>query len=99
MHMSVRRLGYYCGRTIRAKLYWSSMMPRVEKRPAARSGRMALEGNLRDMALADLLQVFWMGSKTGILLLIAGPERGVIYVRDGRLIDAVLVRGPRRQVA
>jgi hypothetical protein len=60
---------------------------------------MALEGNLRDMALADLLQVFWMGSKTGILLLIAGPERGVIYVRDGRLIDAVLVRGPRRQVA
>jgi hypothetical protein len=59
---------------------------------------MALEGNLRDMALADLLQVFWMGSKTGILLLIAGPERGVIYVRDGRLIDAVLARGPRRQV-
>src|SRR5690349_8032304 len=59
---------------------------------------MALEGNLRDMALVDLLQVLWMGAKTGLLLLIAGPERGVIFVRDGRIIDAVLVRGAQRQV-
>jgi len=59
---------------------------------------MALEGNLRDMALVDLLQVLWMGSKTGLLLLVADPERGIIFVRDGRIIDAVLVRGSQRQV-
>jgi len=59
---------------------------------------MALEGNLRDMALVDLLQMLWMGSKTGLLLLLAGTERGVIFLRDGRIIDAVLLQGPQRQV-
>ena len=59
---------------------------------------MALEGNLRDMALVDLLQMLWMGSKTGLLLLIAEPERGVIYLREGRIIDAVLLRGMQRQI-
>jgi hypothetical protein len=59
---------------------------------------MALEGNLRDMALVDLLQMLWMGSKTGLLLLHAEPERGVIFLREGRIIDAVLMRGSQRQV-
>jgi Domain of unknown function (DUF4388) len=59
---------------------------------------MTLEGNLQDMSLADLIQVFRMGPKTGVLLLGGGLERGVIYVSAGRLIDAVLVRGPERQV-
>jgi hypothetical protein len=59
---------------------------------------MALEGNLRDMALVDLLQMLWMGSKTGLLLLVAEPERGVIYLREGRIIDAVLLRGMQRQI-
>ena len=59
---------------------------------------MALEGNLRDMALVDLLQMLWMGSKTGLLLILAGAERGVIFLREGRIIDAVLLRGSERQV-
>jgi hypothetical protein len=59
---------------------------------------MALEGNLRDMALVDLLQMLWMGAKTGLLLLLAGPERGVIFLREGRVIDAVLLHGSQRQV-
>ena len=59
---------------------------------------MALEGNLRDMALVDLLQMLWMGSKTGLLLLIAEPERGVVFLREGRIIDAVLLRGMQRQI-
>jgi hypothetical protein len=50
------------------------------------------------MSLVDLIQIFRMGPKTGVLLLAGGPERGVIYVSAGRLIDAVLVRGPERQV-
>lgn len=59
---------------------------------------MALEGSLRDMSLVDLCRIFQIGSKTGSLLLTGGSERGVIYVRDGRLIDATLTRGTERQV-
>jgi hypothetical protein len=59
---------------------------------------MTLQGSLHDLALADLLQIFRLGSKTGVLRLVGGAERGVVYVCEGRLIDAVLVRGPERQV-
>jgi hypothetical protein len=59
---------------------------------------MALEGSLHDLSLVDLIQIFRMGLKTGVLMLVGGAERGVVYVREGRLIDAVLVRGPERQV-
>jgi Domain of unknown function (DUF4388) len=59
---------------------------------------MALEGTLQDMSLSDLFQVFRMGPKTGVLLLVGGPERGVIYVADGRPVDAGVVRGGERTV-
>lgn len=59
---------------------------------------MALEGSLADMSLIDLFHIFQMGPKTGILLLVSGPERGVVYVAEGRLVDAVLVRGTERRV-
>ena len=59
---------------------------------------MALEGSLHDLSLVDLIRVFRMGLKTGVLMLVGGAERGVVYVCEGRLIDAVLVRGPERQV-
>jgi hypothetical protein len=55
---------------------------------------MALEGNLLDMSLVDLFQIFRMGPKTGVLELSTGAERGIVYVGEGRLLDAVLVRGP-----
>lgn len=59
---------------------------------------MALEGCLQDMSLVDLIQIFRMGLKTGVLLLSSALERGVIYVGAGQLIDAAIVRGPERQV-
>ncbi|NJN17369.1 MAG: DUF4388 domain-containing protein [Oscillochloris sp.] len=59
---------------------------------------MALEGTLQDMSLSDLFQVFRMGPKTGILLLVSGAERGLIYVTTGRPIDAAVMRGAERQV-
>lgn len=59
---------------------------------------MALEGTLHDMSLSDLIQIFRMGPKTGVLLLINNDERGVIYVAAGRLIDAAIVRGTIRTV-
>src|SRR5690349_21149330 len=59
---------------------------------------MTLEGSLHDLSLIDLLQLFRIGVKTGVLWLIGGDEQGALYVRAGCLIDAVLVRGPARQV-
>ncbi len=59
---------------------------------------MALEGTLQDMSLSDLFQVFRMGPKSGVLLLDKDEDRGVIYVSDGRLIDAFIVRGQDRKV-
>lgn len=59
---------------------------------------MALEGTLQDMSLSDIFQVFRMGPKSGVLLLNKEEERGVIYVAEGRLIDAFIVRGTERSV-
>jgi hypothetical protein len=59
---------------------------------------MALEGSLQDMSLSDLFQVFRMGPKSGVLLIDKQEDRGVIYVSEGRLIDAFIVRGPERKV-
>jgi len=59
---------------------------------------MALEGSLHDLSLIDLLQLFQIGVKTGVLWLIRGAEQGVVYVRAGCLIDAALLRGPEHQV-
>jgi len=59
---------------------------------------MALEGSLHDLSLIDLIALFRIGVKTGVLWLIGGAEQGAVYVRAGILIDAVLLRGPARQV-
>ncbi len=59
---------------------------------------MALEGTLQDMSLSDLIQVFRMGPKSGVLLLREQIEYGIIYVADGRLIDALILRGSPRTI-
>jgi len=59
---------------------------------------MALEGTLQDMSLPDLFQVFRMGPKTGVLLLVSGAERGVVYVADGRPVDAAVLHGVERSL-
>lgn len=59
---------------------------------------MALEGTLQDMSLSDLIQVFRMGPKSGVLLLRAQTEHGIIYVADGRMIDALILRGSARTI-
>jgi hypothetical protein len=59
---------------------------------------MTLEGSLHDLSLSDLLQLFRIGVKTGVLWLIGSGEQGALYVRAGCLIDAELVRGSTRQV-
>jgi uncharacterized protein DUF4388 len=59
---------------------------------------MSLKGTLQDMSLVDLIRVFEATGKSGVLLLHHATQRGVIFSRDGRLIDAAVVDGPTRQV-
>ncbi len=59
---------------------------------------MALEGTLQDMSLSDLIQVFRMGPKSGVLLLREQIQHGIIYVSNGRMIDALILRGSERTI-
>ena len=59
---------------------------------------MSLKGNLLDMSLVDLIQIFEATEKSGVLLLRSNPLRGVIFSRDGRLIDAAIVDGQTHEV-
>ena len=59
---------------------------------------MSLNGNLIDMSLVDIIQVFDGAKKSGVLLLQSNPLRGVIFCCEGRLIDAAIVDGPTRRV-
>lgn len=51
---------------------------------------MALEGTLDDMPLVDLIDVFRIGLKSGILDIIGDRQHGSLYVSYGRLIDATI---------
>lgn len=53
---------------------------------------MTIKGDLQDMSLRDLILFFRMGSKSGILGLANQNESGMVYVVDGRMIDAIIVR-------
>lgn len=59
---------------------------------------MSLEGTLQDMPLTDLLEVFHLDRKSGILQLFAPAQRASLYVTMGRVIDAVVVQQPHQQL-
>lgn len=59
---------------------------------------MALEGTFQDIPLADLFQIFRIGAKSGVLMLANEAERGLVYVHQGRLIDALVLRVSNREV-
>lgn len=53
---------------------------------------MALKGTLQEISLRELFQIFDMGEKSGRLLLARGVDYGLIYVRNGQVIDALVMR-------
>ena len=61
------------------------------------SKAMSLEGTLQDMPLTDLLEVFHLDRKSGILQLFAPAQRASLYVTMGRVIDAVVVQLSQQQ--
>jgi len=55
---------------------------------------MALQGSLTDIALPDVIQLVSVSGKTGVFTLSAGGVEGKVYLKDGRITDAVI--GPLR---
>jgi hypothetical protein len=49
---------------------------------------MALQGNLRDFSVSEILQLLGTQKKTGCLLLERQGERCVVYVHEGRVVSA-----------
>lgn len=45
-------------------------------------------GNLQQIALVDLLQIFGLNHKSGTLTLRRGKERALVYLQDGRVVNA-----------
>ncbi len=49
---------------------------------------MALQGNLRDFSVSEILQMIGTQKKTGCLLLSRAGDNLVVYVSDGRVVSA-----------
>lgn len=49
---------------------------------------MALQGNIRDFSVSEILQMIGTQTKTGCLVLTRDAENLVIYVSDGRVVSA-----------
>lgn len=57
---------------------------------------MAIEGQIRDVGLADICQLLAMGRKTGCLTVIDRANFGYIYFRDGRVVYSTVLNRPDR---
>jgi hypothetical protein len=49
---------------------------------------MALQGNLRDFSVSEILQLLGTQKKTGCLVLKQGSEDAVLYVSEGRVVSS-----------
>lgn len=68
------------------------ILQKVEKeRLERKETKNGFAGSLADMGVVDLVQTFEIGRKTGVIKL-EGDRAGVIYFREGRVIDAELGR-------
>ncbi|MFC1657632.1 DUF4388 domain-containing protein [Candidatus Moduliflexota bacterium] len=49
---------------------------------------MELKGNLKNFALPDIVQLIGTTSRSGVLVITAGPDKASIYFADGRIVHA-----------
>lgn len=66
------------------------LLQRREKDLLAFAGAEEARGDLRDVTLLDLLQTLEQHSRTGVVELEHGERRGVVYCREGRVVDAAV---------
>ena len=51
-------------------------------------GKSEIEGNLNQISLVDLLQIFYLNRKDGILSLECAKEKATIYLLEGNVVNA-----------
>ena len=49
---------------------------------------MSFQGSISELPVPDIIQLVSVSGKTGMFLLLRGPERGSIYLRNGRIVHA-----------
>ncbi len=49
---------------------------------------MAFQGSLKELPLADIVQLVAVAGKTGMFSLTRGPEHGVVYIQNGQITHA-----------
>lgn len=64
-----------------------------KKRPSGTSAAARMSGNLQDIPLPDLMQLFGTSRKSGVLL-IEGPDVGRIFFKEGLIQDAAIEGSP-----
>jgi CheY-like chemotaxis protein len=66
----------------------SGLAKKVETAASVSQEDRAIVGNLAQISLVDLLQIFAMNRKTGVLSLKTSKQNGEVGVTEGRLVDA-----------
>jgi len=51
---------------------------------------MSFQGSISELPVPDIIQLVSVSGKTGMFLLMRGPERGSIYLHNGRIVHAEL---------
>src|SRR3954470_5471322 len=65
-------------------------------RPASRAAGSPLSGNASVLSVSDLLQLLAMNGRTGALRLF-GQATGRVFLRDGRIVNALSGRATGRK--
>ncbi len=56
-------------------------------RAASPAGTEGVEGNLKDVSLVDLVQIFSLNRRTGVLAVSRGEAQGQVYFRNGEVVS------------
>ncbi|HEX4440329.1 MAG TPA: DUF4388 domain-containing protein [Thermoanaerobaculia bacterium] len=51
---------------------------------------MSFQGSIQELPVPDIIQLVSVSGKTGMFMLVRGPERGYIYLRNGKIVHAEL---------
>jgi DNA-binding response OmpR family regulator len=66
---------------------------RAQARPTARDGSPGIHGALEQLGLSSLLAMLEMERKSGVLVLRRGGEVGRVFVREGKIVAALMEAG------
>lgn len=66
------------------------LFSRVEKSKEVSRGGRVIEGSLTEISLSDLLQIFSMNRKEGMLFLSNNKDTGEVYIKDGEILEATI---------